>query len=224
VSTPLDVIQRVLGANRKQRPLEQLAKRAALVAVAAICGVATPVHAQSFKVGSFTKSVTTAVTVQAGATSTSSNGTTSLTIAAFDPGSNLNRLLVVGLSTAGAPTGVSVTYGGVALTLATGTSVTNGSTHTEIWYLVNPSSTAADIVATWTGSVAAVLGAVAFNNVDQTTPIAGGVTATGASTKPSVTIASRTGDMVLAVAAKLTNLGSEPATSQWHVSAAGQSG
>src|SRR5579862_4912841 len=45
---------------------------------------------------------------------------TTVTIPTFNPGGAANRVLVVGLSfgLTGAPTGVGVTYGGIALTLA----------------------------------------------------------------------------------------------------------
>ena len=184
----------------------------AVLALAVTC-VAAPLHAQSFKVGSFTKSTVTAVAVQ-NQTSASVAAALTVSTAVFDPGSNANRLLVVGISSDGTLTSLSVTYGAAALTLVPGSSISNGTTHTELWSLANPSSTPAIVTATWTTTNrTAVMGVVAFNNVDQTTPLSGAVTNTGTSTTPSVTIASRTGDMVLAAAGKLTNLATEPVTS-----------
>jgi subtilisin-like proprotein convertase family protein len=143
------------------------------------------------------RDVSAAVTVQ-NASKTSANGATTATITSFNPGGASNRVLVVGLTFGqGAPTGVSVTYGGVALSLASGTSATNGNAHTEIWYLTSPSTTPANVVATWTGSHDVVMGAVAFNGADQSTPIVNGTTASGTSTALSVTITSASGDMTM---------------------------
>ena len=129
---------------------------------------------------------------------TSANSVTTATIAAFNPGGAANRVLVVGLTFGqGAPTGVAVTYGGVNLTLATGTSVTNGNAHTEIWYLTDPSLTPSNIVATWTGNHDVVMGAVAFNGADQTTPVTNGTSANSATTAISLTITSAAGDMTM---------------------------
>src|SRR3954466_1840123 len=132
------------------------------------------------------------------ATKTSAASTTTATILSFDPGGASKRVLVVGLTFGqGAPTGVGVTFGGVALTLAAGTSATNGNAHTEIWYLIAPASGAANPAATWTGSHSVVMGAAAFNGADQATPLTNGTFATGTSTAPSVTITSAAGDMTL---------------------------
>ena len=93
------------------------------------------------------RSATASVTIQ-NASQTSAASVTTATIASFDPGSWGNRVLVVGLTFGqGAPTGVGVTYGGVALVLAAGTSATNGTAHTEIWYLTSPSNTPSNSVA-----------------------------------------------------------------------------
>jgi hypothetical protein len=111
----------------------------------------------------------------------SASGVATASITSFNPGGAKNRVLVVGLTFGqGAPTGVTVKYGAASLALAPGTSATNGNAHTEIWYLTNPSSTAANIVATWTGNHDVVMGAVAFAGADQTTPVVNGTSATGA--------------------------------------------
>jgi hypothetical protein len=180
----------------------------------AVLGVAAPVRAQTFKVGSFTKTAGTAVAVQNQA-SASTNSAATLSIAAFNPGALSNRLLVVGLSSSATLPSLTVTYGGVGLTLVPGSSGTNGATHTEMWYLVNPSSTASNIQANWTGNYAVVMGAVAFNNVDQTVPVQSGTFAIGTSTTPSVTITSGVGDMTMAIAAKITNLGAPTQAQRW---------
>ena len=117
------------------------------------------------------------VAVEASA-KTSASSVTTTTITSFNPGGAKNLVLVVGLTFGqGAPTGITVKYGAVSLSLAAGTSATNGNAHTEIWYLTNPSSTPANIVATWTGSHDAVMGATAFSGADQLTPVVNGTPA-----------------------------------------------
>jgi peptidase C25-like protein len=160
-----------------------------------------------------------AVTVQSTA-KTSANSVATATIAAFNPGGASNRVLVVGLTFGqGAPTGVAVNYGGVSLTLAAGTSVTSGNAHTEIWYLADPSNTPAGIVATWSGSHDVVMGAVAFNGADQTTPVVNGITANNATTAVSVTITSAAGDMTMNTVGSLSVtspfLSAPTKTQQW---------
>jgi hypothetical protein len=189
------------------------------------CGcVAAPAGAQTYKVGSFTKTAGTAV---AFSTSQTASVAAALTVATpvITPGGT-NRILVVGLSSDGALTALTVKFGGVALSLVPGSSGTNGATHTEMWFLVAPSTTGATVVATWTTTArTVVMGAVAFNNVDQNVGPQSGTFATGTSTAPAVTIVSEPGDMTLAIAGKLTNLGAEPVTSRWHdVSRANQKG
>ncbi|MGH9144342.1 MAG: C25 family cysteine peptidase [Vicinamibacterales bacterium] len=150
----------------------------------------------------------------------SATAATTVTISSFDPGGASKRVLVVGLTFGqGAPTGVGVTCGGVALTLASGTSATNGNAHTEIWYLTAPTSGSADIVATWTGSHAVVMGAVSFNGADQTTPLVNGTTATGTSKSIALTITSAAGDMTLDTVSTLSvtspYLSAPTRTQQW---------
>src|SRR5579872_294098 len=120
---------------------------------------------------------------------TSASSVATATISAFNPGGAKNRLLVVGLTFGqGAPTGLTVKYGAASLALVPSTSATNGNAHTELWYLVAPSTTPSNIVATWTGNHDVVMGAVAFAGVDQFQPVQYGTTATGTSVAPSVTI------------------------------------
>src|SRR5262245_37170157 len=63
----------------------------------------------------FASDASAAITVQNSA-KISATSVTTATITSFNPGGAANRLLVVGLTFGqGAPTGLSVTYGGVAL-------------------------------------------------------------------------------------------------------------
>ena len=124
---------------------------------------------------------------------TSAAATTSITLTNFDPGSGSNRVLVVALNFDGIPTGVTVTYGGTPLTLVPNTSgvSADGTASEQLWYLTNPSSTAANIVASWTGSVNASIGAAAFNGANQTAPVTNGTSATANSTAIAVAVNSR---------------------------------
>ena len=149
-----------------------------------------------------------AVTYQSSAELAKASSTTN-TLTSFNPGSGSYRLLVVSLAFEGSlPTGISVTYGGVALTAVPNSSGTaaDNTASTQFFYLKNPSSTPANIVASWTGSRRNVLGAIAFNGVDQTTPIRNGTFTTGTTATPAITVSSVTGDMTMA--SVLTEYGS----------------
>ena len=107
--------------------------------------------------------------------------------------SGSNRILTVGLSLiSGQSTGV--TYGATPLTLV---GRYTGSHTIEIWQLVAPAVQTADIEATFSGSLEAIGGGAAFNNVDQTTPTGSFQGAEGDSGTASVTIASAPGDVVI---------------------------
>lgn len=88
-----------------------------------------------------------------------SNGILVVSIATRD-GSNSDQLAT------------GVTYGGVALTRAGFAQYTSGPPiRTELWYLKNPTAGAANIVASFTGTVDHMsCGAVSFSGVDQTIP------------------------------------------------------
>jgi hypothetical protein len=147
----------------------------------------------------------------------SASSVATATITSFNPGGAKNRLLIVGLTFGqGAPTGVTVKYGATSLALVPSTSATNGNAHTELWYLVNPSNTPANIVATWTGNHDVVMGAVGFAGVDQSQPVQNGTSATGTSTALSLTITSVAGDMTMDTVATLsTSLSAPTQTSRW---------
>ena len=111
----------------------------------------------------------------------SASSVATATIPLFVTGASGNRVLVVGLTFGqGAPAAVVVKYGGVNLTLVPGTSKTQGNAHTEIWSLLNPSSTPSNIVATWTANHDVVMGAMSFSGVNQVTPVINGTSASAA--------------------------------------------
>ena len=118
---------------------------------------------------------------------------TSLTFS-HDVKNGVNRALFVGVSMEGSSgASTSVTYGGAAMTLVGRNTDKNT---VEIWKLVNPPIGTANIIATFNSSRMVVVGAAAFNNVNQTTPTDTFVSVRGKSTAPSVTVASAPGELV----------------------------
>jgi hypothetical protein len=143
------------------------------------------------------------VTVAASATVASRSGGSSLTFSHTTP-SGSNRLLVVGVSVNNDNRSVTgVTYNGVALTRA-GTRSNDDDATAEIWYLVNPPVTTADVVVSLSGSIGSSYGFVAaalpLNGVDQSTPVGTFQSSTGDSSSASLNVtSSSSGDFVLAV-------------------------
>lgn len=109
-----------------------------------------------------------------------SNGTknaavSSLTVSSFTVGNNPNRVLLafVGLADTSPPTINSVVFNGSENFTLVGTF--SGGTRPatiEVWRLVNPTATTANVVATFSASADnATLAVSSYYNVDQTTPI-----------------------------------------------------
>jgi len=150
---------------------------------------------------------------------TSSTGSgTSATIAHTTAGTN--RLLVVGVTTAGAagtnPSGV--TYNSVVMTNA-GTTDDGAGTGVSLWYLVAPATGANNVVVTFSGSPSYTVGIESFTGVHQSTPVGGSTSATGTSTAPSVAVTSAAGDRVVdSLALKTTTAPTVGAgqTQQWN--------
>ena len=84
----------------------------------------------------------------------------------------------------------SVTFNGESFTKIRNDETTaSNNDNCELWYLLNPTSTAANIVVTWAGSVEGGIGMVmGFTGVDQTAPDAsnGGSAVAPSSVDPSV--------------------------------------
>jgi len=81
-----------------------------------------------------------------------------------------------------------VTFNSVALTKVRSDEAA-GNNRTELWYLVNPNVTTADIVVTATGTLGELQGfALTFCNVDQASPIDANNGGSGTSGSPSVTL------------------------------------
>ncbi|MBT8445690.1 MAG: DUF4347 domain-containing protein, partial [Gammaproteobacteria bacterium] len=125
-----------------------------------------------------------------------------------------NRLLTVSISMdSGQSTGV--TYGGASLTLV---DRFTGGHVVEIWQLTAPLEGTANIVATFSGSLQANGGAVAFNGVDQAAPTGTLQGLSGTGTTASIDITSDAGDIVLDTV--IVDVASSPAfglnqTQQW---------
>lgn len=109
--------------------------------------------------------------------------------------SGANRVLVVSLSfTPSAETVSSVTYNGDALTVA-GT-ITNGDVKICKYVIIAPDTGANNIVATFSGDVSAVGGAVSYTGAHQTNPVGTLVSATGSDDAPTVAASSAAGEIV----------------------------
>ncbi len=99
----------------------------------------------------------------------------------FTTGSGSNRLLLVGAETGAGETYTAVTYNGTSMTqLSTQDS---GTTHIELWYLLNPASGAHNIVGTLSSTLhGCTLDAVSYANVNQVTPFGTAATNSGTTT------------------------------------------
>ena len=136
------------------------------------------------------------------ASSSSGNFADTLTFSHVSQGSNRYLLCAVQW-TAGTPETVSsVTFNGTALSSIDKVGGTAGFPTVELFGLVAPASTTADVVVTMSEAVDFVLiaGCVTFSGVNQTTPTSGYLEQTGTispDAQPSLTVTSATNDFVL---------------------------
>jgi len=155
----------------------------------------------AIKAYNFTTSGSAPVKDAQAVTDDSSSGTT-ITNSAFTVASNSNRILVVSAgrfdAAGGDISGVTWNGGAESFTRAVFEDDTLSS-RSEIWYLINPTATTADIVTTWnatTGRRGA--GVYSYYNVDQTTPIGVTNTDNGSSTTTTGTITpTSTGSLIV---------------------------
>jgi len=113
-------------------------------------------------------------------------------------GSVPHPLLIVGLSLRTANVhGNGVTYAGQALTQLGFQNAPGNGDRIEMWYLLTPPSGTANIVATISGSVDVVGGAVSFTGVDPSAPLGTFVSATGSGTSATVTVSTANGWLVV---------------------------
>ncbi len=160
----------------------------------------------------------------------SASGSSPVTIASFDPGSNPNRLLVVGVSVApnGLSAAMSVTFGSKVmqeLTAAAGVASPNNNPAgyyactSKLFYLVNPTGVG-NVVVTFSGVASpeyAVAGAAAFYGVNQTTPVASGTQKSGSTTSMAINVATAPGHMTLANNCSYSNFSTTLGTERWLV-------
>jgi len=99
-----------------------------------------------------------------GAAAVSFSNSTNLTI-----GTGTNRALIVLIAwSSTAPTGISITWDGVALSAVSGASSVNGTAgNTKIYGLVNPNSGTKTLAGSWTGSRDFYVAGIAYTGVEQ---------------------------------------------------------
>lgn len=133
-----------------------------------------------------------------------------ITTAAIIP-TGVNRLLLVGVSidvnNHTTETVTSVNFGPSGLTLLGSHNDTANDHRVEVWYLLNPASINNTVQVNFSSpgngaTVGAVVGVVAFNGVDQTTPLGSFFSADGGSSGfSSLDVDSGTGQMIMDVLA-----------------------
>ena len=169
----------------------------------------------------------TTINVVGAAVSTNAGNVSSLT-SSYDSGSTgTNRILLVGISyrnSTSSRTVSSVTYNTQALT-RWGTAANGSSAVMYIYARTNPPTGANNLVVNWSGglSYGAVIGAVTYAGVNQTTPTnsSGFVSTNGTSTTPATpAITSAAGQVVFGVVAgRTTGIYTNTATGLWSASA-----
>lgn len=118
-------------------------------------------------------------------------------------GNGADRLLMVGVSINPAGNAVtSLTYNGTPLIPVGSQQGASGKNRVEIWRLTAPASGSGNIVVTWSGGSADVVGGSAsFTGVDPSSPLGPFVSAEGTSNPVTVTLGSAPGDVVFDTAA-----------------------
>ncbi|MHB0960277.1 MAG: cadherin domain-containing protein, partial [Pirellulaceae bacterium] len=156
----------------------------------------SPVQNYSSGIDTFAAKIATPLAaIRADSTSsTSTSSATSLTWA-HTIASGANRAIFVELAIDNLAVSVTgVTYGGVAMTQV---GRSTGNHAVEIWVLVAPTVGTANVVATFSGTTAAVGGATSFTGVNQSSPTGTFAGATGTGTVASVTVNSGVGELVI---------------------------
>lgn len=114
--------------------------------------------------------------------------------------SGSDRILIATIGvfkTGGVTTISSVTYGGIAMSQVTSGTVASGTIRSSIYYLINPTAGAADIVVTLAATAGCYLVASSWVGVHQTTPLGTYASATDTSAAPTVTVTSATDEVVV---------------------------
>jgi len=150
---------------------------------------------------------TSAITVVGAAASANSTQTASSLSYSYNSGTTgTNRILMVGISyrnsTSQTVSTTGVTYGGQTMTqVGTTATATSGSGRMYIYRLLNPPTGANTLAVTWSAALTfgAVVGAVTYSGVDQTTPLGTYASGTSTTASVSVAVASGTGQTVFGV-------------------------
>lgn len=157
-----------------------------------------------------------AIDIAGGTTYQTDTASTSYTLTSYTPAAGSNRILVVrvhGLRTndSGAFTVDSVTFGGVGLTeaISAKTTSTTRQYRAAIWYLINPSGSSGNIVATFSHSAGGcIISADTLTGAVQSSPV--GQTG-GATTTPTATIADTESTAnAIGILAVTSHCGSDP--------------
>jgi len=117
-------------------------------------------------------------------------------------GTGTNRALIVLIAwSSTAPTGISITWDGVALSAVAGASSVNSTAgNTKIYGLVNPNSGTKTLAGSWTGSRDFYVAAIAYTGVEQSSAanaFTSGSFANGGSASADITINPAFGDTAL---------------------------
>lgn len=128
----------------------------------------------------------------------SSSGSTTLTWS-HTTGSGSEGFLLVEVCTGSGRTVSGITYAGVALTRIAyvETSTAQNSPSTEMWYLENPPAGTASIAVSLSSKDTCTGSATSFFGVNQTLPFSYIVSGTGGTNKPTVSLASAPGELVV---------------------------
>ena len=123
-----------------------------------------------------------------------------------------SRVMLVGISYLNANNRAvsSITYGGAAMTLVGDLNYNNGGTtyytRVYIYRLIAPPTGSNTLDVTWSGALSqgAVVGAITYTGVNQTTPTGTFASASGNNSSPSVTVTGATGRLMFGVASGQT--------------------
>ncbi len=133
-----------------------------------------------------------------GAAAVSFSDSTNLTVGT---GANRALLALLAWSSTAAPTGISITWDGVALSPVSGTNSVHGTAgNTQIYGLINPNSGTKTLAGSWTGSRDFYVAGIAYTGVEQSNianAFTAGTSRNGGSTSADVNMDSAFGDTAL---------------------------
>jgi len=163
-----------------------------------------------------------ALAKDADATTNDSSSGTTITNSAFTVANNSNRVLVVSAARFDGSGGniSGITWNGTEDFVSPAAAVEDdGTSRSEIWYLINPSVGTHDVVTTWNATTAnRGAGVYSFYNADQTTPIGITNNATATSTPTTGTLTpTSTGSLIVDCEISSSNVAATPTlTAGWN--------